>query len=71
MPIKGTIYRVTGDEAVMDAIDARHAVRNHPDEWSYDPFTPEQQQEALRKVIGQSLDLSSLNLDPDDLPPAA
>lgn len=42
------IHRVNGEEAWQDAIDARRTVRNHPDEWSFTPFSAAQQQEALK-----------------------
>lgn len=45
------LYRVTGDEAEMDAIDARRAVKEHPSEWSYQPWTKDQQQDALEKSL--------------------
>ncbi|WP_412063755.1 hypothetical protein [Rhizobium sp. SYY.PMSO] len=46
MPDKVTIHRVNGESATMYAIDARQAVRDHPKEWSYTPFSDEQQKAA-------------------------
>ncbi|NRF12284.1 hypothetical protein [Agrobacterium pusense] len=50
------IYRVNGDEAEMPSIDARRAVKEHPSEWSYEPWTREQQQEALEKSLQADID---------------
>jgi len=33
MPEKMTIYRVTGEKAKMDAIDARQTMQAHPNDW--------------------------------------
>ncbi len=46
MPDKVTIHRVNGETAEMYAIDARQAVRDHPSEWSYTPFSDERQKAA-------------------------
>ena len=37
-----TIYRINGDTADISFCDAREAVQNHPDEWSFEPFSPAQ-----------------------------
>lgn len=51
MPIKVAIHRVNGEVATMDAIDARQAVRNHPAEWAYEPFSAEARKTALNDPI--------------------
>jgi len=38
MPAKMKIYRNNGESAEMDAIDARHAVQAHPNEWATSPW---------------------------------
>lgn len=38
MPEKMTIYRTNGETAVLDAIDARHTLREHGSEWAADPW---------------------------------
>ena len=53
---KVKIYRITGDEAEMFSIDARRAVKEHPDEWSYQPWTKEQQQDAFEKALQADID---------------
>ncbi|NTF62087.1 hypothetical protein G6L91_11475 [Agrobacterium rhizogenes] len=46
MPTKVTVYRCNGETADLDSSDARTAVRNHPDEWSFTLFSAEQQAAA-------------------------
>ncbi|WP_187182217.1 hypothetical protein [Rhizobium sp. WL3] len=50
MPTKVKIYRVTGDSAEMYAGDAREAVRNHPNEWAFEPFSAEQTEKAQKAI---------------------
>lgn len=50
MPTKVKIHRITGETAEMDAIDARQAVRSHPNEWATEPFSTEQQQKAEKAL---------------------
>lgn len=38
MPEKKKIYSKNGEVAEMDAIDARHAVQAHSDEWAMSPW---------------------------------
>ncbi len=53
---KVKLYRVTGDKAEMDSVDARRAVKEHPNEWSYQPWTKDQQQDALEKALQADID---------------
>lgn len=39
-------HRVNGESAWIGAVDARHAIRNHPDEWAFEPFSTAQQRAA-------------------------
>lgn len=48
MPTKVQVHRVNGEIYNMDGIDARDAVRNHPEEYSFTPF-PADVQKAARK----------------------
>lgn len=50
------VYRVTGDEAEMCSVDARRAVKEHPGEWSYQPWSKEQNQVAMVKLLREELE---------------
>ena len=39
---KRTIYHRNGDYATLPSVDCNDAVHNHPDEWSYQPWTDDQ-----------------------------
>ena len=54
MPGKVAVYNVTENERVeMYQIDARDAVKNHPDEWSYEPWK-EPKKKASAKTSAES-----------------
>ena len=50
------IYRVTGDEAEMHSVDAKRAVSEHPNEWSYQPWSKEENQAAIARMLKEQLD---------------
>ena len=50
MPEMHTIHRANGEKASMQSIDARLAVKRHPDEWSYEPFPADVQKVAQKKL---------------------
>lgn len=50
------IYRVTGDEAEMHGIDAKRAVKEHPNEWSYQPWSKEENQAAMARILREELE---------------
>lgn len=44
------IHRINGESAWTDSVSAREAVNNHPDEWSFVPFSAAAQKEAQRDM---------------------
>lgn len=46
MPEKMTLHFKDGSTTSMDAIDARHVLRQHPSEWATAPFPEDVQKEA-------------------------
>lgn len=45
---KTEIHRINGEIATMDTLSARETVRNHPEEWSVEPFSAEEQKKARK-----------------------
>lgn len=44
------IHRINGESVWQDAVDARHTVRNHPEEWSFTPFSADDQKAAQKDI---------------------
>jgi len=40
------LHRANGESAWISAFDARATVRNHPEEWAFQPFSAAQQKAA-------------------------
>lgn len=45
------LHRINGETAWLDTIDARKTVRDHPEEWGYQPFSADQQKAARRDMV--------------------
>jgi hypothetical protein len=50
MPTQVQIHRINGETARPDSHSAREAVLNHPDEWSFTPFSAAEQRAAQRDI---------------------
>ncbi|RVL05656.1 hypothetical protein [Sinorhizobium meliloti] len=48
MPTLVDVHRINGEKYSMETFDARAAVRNHPNEYSFTPFPRDEQKKAQR-----------------------
>ncbi|TDX88467.1 hypothetical protein EDE05_102444 [Neorhizobium sp. R1-B] len=44
------VHRINGESAWQASVDARQTVREHPDEWSFTPFSAAEQRAAQRDI---------------------
>lgn len=44
------IHRINGESSWQDAVDARHTVREHPEEWSFTRFSAAEQRAAQKDI---------------------
>jgi hypothetical protein len=63
MPEKMTLHFKDGSTTSMDAIDARHVLRQHSTEWSTSPFPEEVQKEALAEAAALRDLLANMRAD--------